>query len=97
MAKSEYRNQLKTKPVIKINTAQEQWVVPHNCEYLKLLIQQENLRAADLKFATRTDCQGFIRQLFLLALQDEYRSSVPSTLASFARELARQQLHQTIL
>lgn len=82
--------------VVRISTKRNQWVVPHNCEYLKLLIEQEKLNATDLRFSTPSDCQGFIRQLFLLALEDEHKNVSPSPLASFARALAKYNLKQTI-
>ena len=66
------RFRTKANSVVEITTDAKRWVVPHNCEYLKLLIRQENLAAADLRFANRNDCKGFVRQLFLLALEDEF-------------------------
>ncbi|MDG2088776.1 MAG: hypothetical protein P8J68_08580 [Arenicellaceae bacterium] len=83
--------------VIKISTRRYQWLVPNNCEYLKLLIIQENLSATDLRFASPRDCNGFIRQLFLLALEDEQKNVTPSCLAVFARALAKHNFEQTTL
>ncbi|MFT5572917.1 MAG: hypothetical protein ACI9FR_001841 [Cryomorphaceae bacterium] len=83
--------------VVEISTRANHWLVPHNCEYLKLLITQEKLTAADLEFANQRDCKGFIRQLFLLALEDEQKNVIPSSLAVFARALAKHNLKQTAL
>jgi hypothetical protein len=83
--------------VVKISTGRNQWLVPNNCEYLKLLITQEKLSATDLRFANSRDCNGFIRQLFLLALEDEQKNVTPSCLAVFARALAKHNFEQTAL
>lgn len=71
-----------------IQTRCEKWVIPQNCELLKLLITQQNLHADDLVFLSEKHGHCFIRRLFLLALEDEHKNSSPSSLANFARELA---------
>lgn len=68
-----------------IPTHDECWVVPHNCDLVKLLLKQQALCASDLHFSNKQQFQSFIRKLFLLALQDEYQTEAPSPLAKFAR------------
>ena len=72
-------------PEIVIPTQDECWVLPRNCHLVKLLFEQQALRASDLRFHSDQHRQRFVRQLFLLALQDECETSMPSPLAKFAR------------
>jgi len=65
------------------------WVVPQNCEFVKLLFEKQALRVSDLHFNSEQQGQCFVRQLFLLALQDEYQTEAPSPLAKFARATMR--------
>lgn len=66
-------------------TQQECWVVPCQCELVKMLIQHQKLDAGALCFDSPGQCQEFIRQLFLLALEDEVKNYHPSVIANFAR------------
>lgn len=72
-------------------TQSERWVIPLNCEVLKALLYQQQLKAADLQFSSKRQCQGFIHKLLLLAAQDECLNQSPSSLATLARELINQQ------
>lgn len=74
-----------------VRTQSECWVIPFNCEVLKALLNQQQLKATDLQFSSERQCQGFIRKLLLLAAQDECRHRSPSGLAILARELINQQ------
>jgi len=74
-------------PEIVIPTQDECWVLPRNCHLVKLLFEQQALRASDLRFYSDQHRQRFVRQLFLLALQDECETSMPSPLAKFARAI----------
>lgn len=74
-----------------VRTQSERWVIPFNCEVLKALLNQQQLKATDLQFSSERQCQGFIRKLLLLAAQDECRHRSPSDLAILARELINQQ------
>lgn len=66
-------------------TKQACWVIPCQCELVKLLIEHQKLEADALQFDTSSQCHEFIRQLFLLALEDEVKNYRPSSLANFAR------------
>jgi len=72
-------------------TQSKRWVIPYNCEILKTLLNQQQLKATDLQFSSKQQCHGFIRRLLLLAAQDECRHRLPSELATLARELINQQ------
>ncbi len=72
-----------------IQTQMNHWVIPYNCEILKALVLEQNIRASDLRFKSASQCQCFIKRLFLLAAQDECRHRMPSKLATLARELVR--------
>ncbi len=74
-----------------VRTQSERWVIPFNCEVLKALLYQQQLKATDLQFSSERQCQGFIRKLLILAAQDECRHRSPSDLATLARELINQQ------
>ncbi len=74
-----------------VRTQRERWVIPFNSEVLKALLNQQQLKAADLQFSSERQCQGFIRKLLLLAAQDECKHHSPSDLATLARELINQQ------
>lgn len=71
-----------------IQTRETKWVIPQNCELLKLLIAEQNLQAHDLEFSSTEHYHSFIKKLFLLALEDECKRLKPSPLAYFARALA---------
>lgn len=75
---------------IVIPTRDERWVLPCNGELVKLLLEKQSLRAGDLCFGSVHQCQCFIRQLFLLALEDEWKTQSPSSLAKFARAMIKQ-------
>ncbi|WP_147251029.1 hypothetical protein [Arenicella xantha] len=66
-------------------TRRDCWVIPCQCELVKLLIQHQKLDANALCFDSGSQCREFIRQLFLLALEDEVRTFQPSSIAEFAR------------
>jgi len=70
-----------------IQTKKESWIIPHDCELLKALLKHQKLHAADFQFESNTECQNFIKQLFLMALEDETRNQMPSKLASLGRDL----------
>jgi len=70
-----------------IQTKKESWVIPHDCEFLKALLKHQNLDARDLQFTSNIECKNFIRQLFLMALEDETKNHTPSNLAKLGRDL----------
>ncbi len=70
-----------------IRTQTREWVIPYNCEILKALLLEQELRAVDLKFYSDEQCHGFIKRLLLLAAQDECRYRCPSKIAVLARDL----------
>jgi len=72
-----------------IQTQMNHWVIPYNCEILKALLLEQNIHASDLRFKSASQCQGFIKRLFLLAAEDECRHRMPSKIATLARELIR--------
>ena len=74
-----------------IETKAQQWVIPHNCELLKALIHQQKINASDLEFRSSFECKHFIKNLFLLALEDETKNHSPSMLAEFGRDLIKLQ------
>lgn len=84
-----------------IPTQTRHWLIPYNCELLKLLVKQQNLSANDLKFSSKQQCQSFIKQLFLFALEDTANTQMPSDLATLARDLvninAQQLNHENTL
>ena len=63
------------------------WVVPCNCEFIKLLFEEQRLKTSDLNFDSQEQGRCFARTLFLLALEDECHTQSPSPLAEFARTL----------
>ena len=69
-----------------IQTQMNHWVIPYNCEILKALLLEQNIHASDLRFKSASQCQGFIKRLFLLAAY-ECRHRMPSKIATLAREL----------
>lgn len=74
-----------------VETPKHRWVIPSDCELLKRLLKVQGIQAEDLCFKSNFQCQKFIKQLFLLALADEYKNRTPSSLAKLARELVRTQ------
>lgn len=70
-----------------IKTHKDSWVIPKNTELLKLLLAEQNIKASDLAFDSEQQYQGFTKNLFLLALKDEYTTNKPSTLAKLGRQL----------
>lgn len=72
-----------------IQTRINHWVIPYNCEILKALLLEQNIHASDLRFKSASQCQSFIKRLFLLAAEDECRHRMPSRIATLARELIR--------
>jgi len=72
---------------LKINTKDEHWVIPWNCELLKAILEHQNLTAKNLRFSSMDECNNFIKQLFLLALEDQMANHIPSELAILGREL----------
>lgn len=72
-----------------VPTKTECWVLPCNCELIKLLFEKQRLTSSDLSFDSQEQYQCFIRTLFLLALQDECLNHTPSPLATFARTLIK--------
>lgn len=70
-----------------IETPQDRWIIPNDCEILKQLLKTQDINAGDLRFTTSFQCHCFIKQLFLLALEDEHKNQTPSALAKLAREL----------
>lgn len=77
----------KANTTVAIHTQQDNWVIPHNCELLKAVIELQQLKATDLIFVSEVECKNFIKQLFLMALEDETRNKTPSKLAQLGREL----------
>jgi len=73
-----------------IRTREACWVVPESVEIVKLIIAQKELRASDLCFNSRKECQGFTRRLSLLALKDEVLYHTPSIIAELSRRLVKQ-------
>lgn len=65
-----------------IQTRMNHWVIPYNCEILKALLLEQNIHASDLRFKSASQCQGFIKRLFLLAAEDECRHRMPSKIAT---------------
>lgn len=80
------RSQLNLSDVV-LQTEAHRWVIPYNCEILKALIAEKNIKADDLQFRSSGQCQRFIKRLLLLAATDECRHSVPSEIAVLAREM----------
>jgi len=77
-----------TKPTtFYIQTKKESWIIPHDCEFLKALLEHQKLNAIDLKFRSNTECKDFIKQVFLMALEDETKNNTPSYLAKLGRDL----------
>ena len=72
---------------VHIHTEKESWIIPHDCEFLKALLIHQKLHAVDLQFTSNTECKNFIKQLFLMALEDETKNNSPSNLAKLARDL----------
>lgn len=70
-----------------LQTDTHRWVIPYNCEILKALIAEKNIKAQDLQFRSTDQCQRFIKRLLLLAATDECRHCVPSKIAVLAREM----------
>ena len=91
MAQQELRRTVNsmTAPDFVIQTKMNHWVIPYNCEILKALLLEQNIHASDLRFKSASQCQGFIKRLFLLAAEDECRHRMPSKIATLARELIR--------
>jgi len=73
-----------------IRTQTHRWVIPYNCEILKALLHEQDIKAGDLKFISESQCHHLIKQLLLLAVQDECRHCCPSQIATLARELIHQ-------
>lgn len=70
-----------------IQTQNDSWVIPKNTELLKLLLVKQNIKASDLTFDSEQHYQGFTKNLFLMALKDEYSTNQPSILAQLGRQL----------
>lgn len=70
-----------------LQTDTHRWVIPYNCEILKALIAEKNIKAQDLQFRSTDQCQQFIKRLLLLAAADECRHCMPSQIAVLAREM----------
>ncbi len=79
-----------TRSDVVIRTQTHRWVIPYNCEILKALLADQNIHASDLQFNSESQCHSFIKQLLLLATQDECRHCSPSQIATLARELIHQ-------
>jgi hypothetical protein len=71
--------------VLQTNT--HRWVIPYNCEILKALIAEKNIKANDLHFRSTDHCHQFIKRLLLLAAADECRNCQPSQIAVLARDM----------
>jgi len=74
-----------------IRTQTNTWNIPHNCRLLRLLLEQQKIKSDDLRFESSRDCEQFIKQLFLLSLEDEIQTHKPSPLAKLARRLLQNQ------
>lgn len=73
-----------------LQTQTHRWVIPYNCEILKALITEQNIKAQDLQFCSIQQCQHFIKRLLLLAASDECKHCEPSGIAILAREMIHQ-------
>jgi len=74
-----------------IKTINQNWVIPYNCELLKALVEQQQIKAKDICFENNDQCKSFVKQVFLLALEDETKNQVPSMLAKLGRDLLQLQ------
>lgn len=70
-----------------LQTNSHRWVIPYNCEILKALIAEKNIKADDLQFRSSGQCHRFIKRLLLLATADECRHCQPSQIAVLARDM----------
>lgn len=83
-----------TSNVFTIQTLNHNWVIPYNCELLKVLLEQQKIKASDLCFDCNNQCKDFVKKIFLLALEDETKHHLPSMLAEFGRDLIKLQATQ---
>lgn len=74
-------------PSLTINTRQARWVIPEHFEFVKMLIAQQQLHAAELCFSSEEECQYFAKKLSLMALEDECKYKQPSVIADLSRYL----------
>ena len=74
-----------------IQRARHNWIIPFNCELLKVLLEQQQIEASDICFDCDHKCKDFVKKVFLLALEDQTKNLAPSTLAKFGRDLIRLQ------
>lgn len=74
-------------PDVVLQTDSHRWVIPYNCEILKALITEKNIKADDLHFRSSEQCHRFIKRLLLLAATDECRHCQPSQIAVLARDM----------
>lgn len=72
-----------------IPTKHGRWVVPEHFEIIKAMIEQRQLRAADLRFASPDECQRFTKRLALMALADECAHHTPSIIAALSQRLVQ--------
>lgn len=70
-----------------LQTQQSKWVIPNTVTMMKCLVEEQNIDPLELSFSSWQECQHLIKQLLLLALEDEYKNVKPSPLGKFAREL----------
>jgi len=78
-------------------TQNNKWVIPYNCELLKVLLQSQNIRADELYFQSSDQCHSFVKRVFLLALEDEHRTGKSSGLAQFGRDLVKNIANREIM
>ena len=72
---------------LKIKTADQHWIIPFDCELLKATLEHQKITADKLTFSSNIECNRFIKQLFLLALEDQISNQRTSEIALFGREL----------
>ena len=53
------------------------------------MIEQRQLRATDLRFASSDECQRFTKRLALMALADECAHHSPSIIAKLSQRLVQ--------
>lgn len=70
-----------------IRARRTHWVIPMHCDFLTLLFEHQAIAVSDLQFSSQAQRKDFVKQLFLLALQDEVLHQKPSALANVGRAL----------
>jgi hypothetical protein len=76
---------------LKIRTASDTWVIPHDCRLLEALLASRGLSASDLRFSSELECRDFIQRLALLATRDQLSGDDVSSVSQLLRELMARQ------